>query len=36
VSERSISTISGGLAGSLLDTLDDLFFTFDERGRFHQ
>jgi PAS domain S-box-containing protein len=36
MSERSISTISDGLAGSLLDTLDDLFFTFDERGRFHQ
>jgi PAS domain S-box-containing protein len=33
MSEPSTTAIPDGFAGSVLDSLDDLFFTFDERGR---
>jgi PAS domain S-box-containing protein len=33
MSEPSATAIPDGFAGSMLDTLEDLFFTFDERGR---
>ncbi len=33
MSERSTTAIPDDFAGSMLDSLDDLFFTFDERGR---
>ena len=36
MSDLSSTTIPDGFAGSILDALDDLFFTFDEQGRFLQ
>ncbi|MEF8791829.1 MAG: PAS domain-containing protein [Haloarculaceae archaeon] len=36
MSEPPLTAIPDGLAGSVLDAVDDLFFTFDDEGRFRR